>query len=1042
MKRIVTCLVLLIAVFSSILSDAQVTVQIGLGTGSTASTIPSPSSVYYRNSRLQILYKKSEINAAGITGPQILDQIQFNTTALPLYAMPNYSIRIKHYAGATLTAYDPGPFTTVYNNVNFMPTLGWNSFLFTTPFIWNDQDNILLELCWDLVVPNWNNSGTVEFTAEPQSMLYFWNDVTIACPSVPTLDNSNYRPNIKFRFTPLGPCAGAPSAGNASISSTCPTTLGLFNYTLATGISIQWQKKTTCTNWSNIPNATSAYYAVTSQGMPTQYRAYVICSNSGSSDTSNIINLASIAPCYCASNASSSLNDDISNVTVGAFSNASTCGVSAPGPGSMAGMYSNFTGGAPIRINKNTPTPFSIQALNCNTTNLTYGIAIFIDYNMNGTFETTERVAASPLTVSPMAAFTGNLTVPASAATGVTGMRVILESGTPGGSINPCNTTYTNGETEDYLVEILYAPTATGGGVYCSGDSVTLAATAQGFNPTFLWKLPNGSYDTSSVLNFPNIQASSNGYYTVYVLINTCPGFPPDTSGGTVVPLLVNPTPPKPIVAPIIVYCEGDPFDSIAVHGKNLLWYTVPTGGIPSASPPVINTTQFGTFTYYVSQTITNCESPRSAVTISVAPKPAPPIVESPVGYCQGDEASPLSALGQNIRWYSVPSGGVGTPVVPTPTTNAQGTFTWYVSQTVAGCESDRIPVVVNVSYVPNALILASKPYVCQYDTMTLTYFGNALTTANFLWTLPKGATIEDGAGRGPLSIRFDSAGIQRVRLTVDNDGCKGPEAFLDVPVRLAPVFTLDLQDEACQGEVVNIAVKHSTTGIDVYDWKGFAGGEVIYGSPTAGPYGIKWNTPGLKVLDVKATDETCNSLPFFDTILIHELPDASITISKNNICTGDTVEFRGPYDIGNSYRWEPSQYFGASHSDVDSGVIDFTRYVTLYVTNRFNCTASDSVLIEAKPCCNIFFPNAFTPNNDGKNDLFRAITVGTHQITAFRVQNRWGQVVFNSGDEFNGWDGTFNGKPQDMGTYFYYIKYKCSDGNFYEDKGEVMLVR
>ena len=59
-----------------------------------------------------------------------------------------------------------------------------------------------------------------------------------------------------------------------------------------------------------------------------------------------------------------------------------------------------------------------------------------------------------------------------------------------------------------------------------------------------------------------------------------------------------------------------------------------------------------------------------------------------------------------------------------------------------------------------------------------------------------------------------------------------------------------------------------------------------------------------------------------------------------------------------------------------------------------------DSLLINAKPCCEIYFPSAFTPNNDGRNDLFRPITVGTHQITAFRVQNRWGQVVFSTGDE------------------------------------------
>jgi gliding motility-associated-like protein len=588
-----------------------------------------------------------------------------------------------------------------------------------------------------------------------------------------------------------------------------------------------------------------------------------------------------------------------------------------------------------------------------------------------------------------------------------------------------------------------YYPNATGGGTFCAGDSTKLIATAPGKQViSYYWIDNKGNYIFSPTIDLNNLDTSNTGYYNAYVIYDPGFGLPIDTSGATQVGVNVNPIPPKPLVAPVIVFCEGEDFDSIPIHGKNLKWYSVPTGGIPLLVPPVINTGQGGSATYYVSQTLNNCEGPRAAVTINVVPKPTAPQVVSPVRYCQGDIAVPLSALGQNIRWYSVATGGVGTPVIPTPTTNAQGTFMWYVTQTVAGCESVRVPVEVSVSYLPNALVLLSKPYVCQYDTLTLTYFGNANTLADYIWTLPKGASVDSGSGQGPLVVRFDSAGLLTVRLTVDNKGCVGPEATVNVPVRLSPRFSLDLQENACQGDIVNLAVTNSTTGIDKYEWYGFAGGEIVYGSVTKGPYGIRWNTPGVKIIDVLATDEECKSLPFSDTITIHELPDAKISLSKNNICTGDTIEFRAAYEQGNSYHWEPFQFFGPSHSNIDSGVVDFGGLVRLQVTNRFNCTAVDSILINAKPCCDIYFPNAFTPNNDGRNDKFQAVTAGTHQISVLRVQNRWGQTVFETGNELNGWDGNFNGKPQDMGTYFFYIKYKCSDGNFYEDKGEVMLIR
>jgi gliding motility-associated-like protein len=632
-------------------------------------------------------------------------------------------------------------------------------------------------------------------------------------------------------------------------------------------------------------------------------------------------------------------------------------------------------------------------------------------------------------------AFTNGFTTPQTSNNGT--RRIYAQWNSPTGTGNT--------GLADFGIDLVttYYPLVSGGGSFCAGDNTTLTVTAPGkASPVFYWIDPNGNKINSQTITLNNLTVSQSGAYTGYVIYDPGFGLPIDTSGGTIAYVNVNPIPAPPIVSSLITFCQNEQFDSIAVHGQNLKWFSVPTGGLSSPFPPQINTSTTGTATYYVSQTVNNCESQRAPVTINVSPKPLPPVVTTPVRYCQDDKASPLEALGQNIRWYSVPTGGVGTPMTPTPGTNAQGTFTWYATQTVAGCESDRVPVEVSVSYKPNALITVSRPYVCQYDTITLTYFGNALTTADYIWTLPMGATIVSGSGQGPLVVRFDSAGIRTVRLTVDNAGCVGPEARINIPVRLSPLFTLDMAKNACKDETVNIAVNYATTGIDNYNWNGFAGGEMVYGSLTAGPYGIRWNTPGVKVIEVQATDEICKSIPIFDTITIHDLPDASFTTNTENICAGDTVEFRGNYNPENSYQWEPYQFFGTGHSYIDTGIVDFTTFVKLTVTSKYNCRATDSVLINAKPCCEIYFPNAFTPNNDGKNDLFRPVTIGTHEISAFRVLNRWGQVVYESRNERGGWDGSYSGKPQDMGTYFYHVKYKCADGNYYEDKGELTLVR
>jgi len=97
---------------------------------------------------------------------------------------------------------------------------------------------------------------------------------------------------------------------------------------------------------------------------------------------------------------------------------------------------------------------------------------------------------------------------------------------------------------------------------------------------------------------------------------------------------------------------------------------------------------------------------------------------------------------------------------------------------------------------------------------------------------------------------------------------------------------------------------------------------------------------------------------------------------------------------------------------------------------------------VDQKPCCEVNFPNAFTPNGDGKNDFFEPLFIGGfHRFHNFIITNRWGQVVFNAENSGMRWDGNFNGVPQDMGTYYYYIKYDCGS-TILEQKGDLTLIR
>jgi gliding motility-associated-like protein len=86
--------------------------------------------------------------------------------------------------------------------------------------------------------------------------------------------------------------------------------------------------------------------------------------------------------------------------------------------------------------------------------------------------------------------------------------------------------------------------------------------------------------------------------------------------------------------------------------------------------------------------------------------------------------------------------------------------------------------------------------------------------------------------------------------------------------------------------------------------------------------------------------------------------------------------------------------------------------------------------------------PNAFTPNNDGKNDRFGLPPSNNNVLINFSIYNRWGTRVFTSADRHSMWDGTIAGIPQPTGVYVYHLLMKGLSGDRFEKKGTVLLIR
>ncbi len=113
----------------------------------------------------------------------------------------------------------------------------------------------------------------------------------------------------------------------------------------------------------------------------------------------------------------------------------------------------------------------------------------------------------------------------------------------------------------------------------------------------------------------------------------------------------------------------------------------------------------------------------------------------------------------------------------------------------------------------------------------------------------------------------------------------------------------------------------------------------------------------------------------------------------------------------------------------------------TVYAMDSAGCRDSADIEVDVI-FDSVTIPSGFTPNGDGLNDVFRPIGMKYQKLIEFSVYNRWGQQVYTSANKELGWDGTFNGVPQDMGVYNYVLIVSLDDGNNRTYKGTVTLIR
>ncbi len=281
---------------------------------------------------------------------------------------------------------------------------------------------------------------------------------------------------------------------------------------------------------------------------------------------------------------------------------------------------------------------------------------------------------------------------------------------------------------------------------------------------------------------------------------------------------------------------------------------------------------------------------------------------------------------------------------------------------------------------------------------------GNAL----LLWDISPAVSNFFGPGGDTLNVNY----------TLGTILISNPPKILPEPAQ-----------SVCEGEFLWVsATVENGTGPLSYQWQtptGPTNQESIFKTATLADNGLY----ELIVTDtVQCADTSAKMVSVFPTP-VSEFPIASDTLyfdERHQLVAGEPA---------NHYLW-------STGDTINQILVTAEGWYKVTITTAGGCQTTDSVLM-LYAFVPLTMPNAFTPDGDGLNDVFRPVTL-PEKISSFSmyIYDRWGKQVFFSNDISKGWDGTLNGNPAQIGGYVYVVKYGNPSGAVREKRGMVTVVR
>ncbi|OQP60611.1 hypothetical protein A3860_32880 [Niastella vici] len=607
-------------------------------------------------------------------------------------------------------------------------------------------------------------------------------------------------------------------------------------------------------------------------------------------------------------------------------------------------------------------------------------------------------------------------------------------------------------------------------GDVCIGSAVnfTASTTNEGSAPAYQWQVNGANVGTNSS-TYANSGLNNGDVVSCMLTSNsTCATTP--TAASNSLTITVNPivTPTVSVMGPAGAICAGSPasFTASATHGGSTPTFQWQLNGVNTGTNSSTYTNQGLNNGDVVTCLLTSnavCTTTSSAVSnavkITVNPLVTPVIIVSgPVGpLCAGSPANfkAVATNGGLAPAYQWLVNGTNTGTNSATYTNSglnNGDIVSCMVTSNADCvtkptaASNLVAITVSPLVTPVVSIATAAPFVCIGSTASFTASPtNGGAAPAFQWLVngvPAGTTgntyvtgsLNDGDAIS--CVMTSGAACTTTPTTVSNTIVEQVKAVPNASVHIAASTTA-----ICSGTQVSFTATPVNEGTSPgYQWQ--------VNGINAGPNKAVFTSNNLADGDVVScilTSSLSCSVPTASQNQVVMTVNANPTVAlmpDTIIGMGQSVVLKtGVTGPVTSYQWTPAAGLDNPYTAAPVATpVNNTTYQVIVSTDA-NCTASGKVTISVFKTLKM--PDAFTPNGDGKNDVFRIPPSRPVKLNAFAVYDRWGMRVFYTSNNAAGWDGRFGGQPQPLGTYVWIIEYEdLLTGKPTQAQGTVILIR